>query len=279
MNTAKLTLRSHPGLRLSLRGCRVVGTLALLLSASCQSAGADHAAAAAAADEHHAPLFSAPAALTQPEPGADAAEYSTRLVTLRLFGTSGVTSGEPAGESPAFATLADTATWTTANYHLGQSVGRSLRIVAIFEDGIELADSLAGPGAAHLRLQAGEDLRLRLVEHRFDRAVIDEGAHQFRLHGSSMAALGQRYGLGASVLRMSAAFAGHQGLQLVRLDPQGVLGRLGLLSGDRLLAIDGQTASSEALATLPARVAQPGVLLLTVARGGNVWEAAYVVQD
>ncbi len=198
-------------------------------------------------------------------------------MTLRLFGTSGVGADSPgdSDEPAAFATLADTATWATTNYHLGEGVGRSLRIVAISEDGIELSDSLAG--GARLRLRAGDDLMVRLVEHRFDRAVIDEGQHQFRLQGGSMKDLLATYGLGATSGRMPAAFAGYRGLRLVRVAASGALARMGLQSGDRLLAIDGQAATSELMTTLPERLSQPGVLLLTIARGGNIWEAAYVV--
>lgn len=261
-------------------GARLGGALALLLLASCQSGGpslVDPALAGSAADEGLLPLSSSPSALTQPEPGAAASEYTTRPVTLRLFGTSGVGADSPSGadESAAFATLADTATWATTNYHLGQVVGRGLRIVAISEDGIELSDSLSG--GARLRLRAGEDLTVRLVEHRFDRAVIDEGQHQFRLQGGSMKDLLATYGLGVTSGRMPAAFAGYRGLRLLRVGADGALARMGLQSGDRLLAIDGHAANAELLATLPERLSQPGVLLLTVARGGNVWEAAYVI--
>lgn len=275
MNTQKSLLRSMLGFRPGRAGWRVPGALILLLGASCQSLADDAASTRSIDAELSAPLAVSPAALTQPEPGAPAAEYSTRTVTLRLFGTQGTASGEEA--SAPYATLADTATWATVNYHFGDAVGRNLRIVAIADDGIELADSLAAD-SARLRLRAGEDLTVRLVEHRFDRVVLDDGAHQFRLHGGGMAALLRTHGLGATSVRMSAAFAGFQGLQLLRVDPQGALGRMGLASGDRLLAIAGQAATSEALAVLPERLAQPGVVVLTIARSGNVWDAAYVVQ-
>lgn len=255
--------------------------MALSLLTSCQASDVDGVAPASADGHGTLTLRVSPSTLAQPEPGAAATEYSVRAVTLRLFGTSGAVGGSAgaADETSApFATLADTATWATTNYALGETIGRNLRLVAIFEDGIELADSEAG--GARLRLSAGEDLSVRLVEHRFDRAVIDEGQHQLVVHGTGLAGLLASRGLGATLTRMEAAFAGYRGLALVRVDRRGALARLGLNSGDRLLAIDGEAATADGLAALQARLqsAQPGTFLLTIGRGGSVWEATYVVK-
>lgn len=257
------------------------GAMALSLLTGCQASDGSRVDPASA-DGHEALAYSiSPSTLVQPEPGATATEYSVRAVTLRLFGTSGaagVSAGSVDETSAPFATLADTATWATTNYALGETIGRNLRLVAVFEDGIELVDSEAG--GARLRLSAGEDLSVRLVEHRFDRAVIDEGQHQFVVNGTGLAGLLASRGLGATLTRMEAAFAGYRGLALVRVDRRGALARLGLNSGDRLLAIDGESATADGLAAWQARLqsAQPGTFLLTVGRGGSVWEATYVVK-
>lgn len=277
----KTRMHENPSRRLPWGQIIGGGAMALLLMTGCQSSEGN-SVAPASADGHGAlALRVLPSTLAQPEPGATATEYSVRAVTLRLFGTSGAAGG-PAGAadetSAPFATLADTATWATTNYALGETIGRNLRLVAVFEDGIELVDSEAG--GARLRLSAGEDLSVRLVEHRFDRAVIDEGQHQFVVNATGLAGLLASRGLGATLTRMEAAFAGYRGLALVRVDRRGALARLGLVSGDRLLAIDGEAATADGLAALQARLqaTQPGSFLLTISRGGSVWEATYVVK-
>jgi len=211
-------------------------------------------------------------ALVNAEPGAAATEYRSRNVTLRLFGTQAADD-----EGSAFATLADTTTFATQNYRLGETIGRNLKLYAIRDSGIELVDVVTG---MHRTVEAGQDFTARIIEHDFDRAALDQGQHQWTVKGRSMARLAARYGLGSTVVPMERAFGDWQGVKLGAVDRRGVLGRLGLIEGDLLLAIDGREASVATTAALSGRFAeqQSQVLLLTIARGGNIWEAAYVVE-
>jgi hypothetical protein len=211
-------------------------------------------------------------ALGAPEAGAAATEYQSRLVTLRLFGTQGTSDGDA-----ATATFADTANFATQSYRVGETLGRNLQVAAIHEDRVEVVDVTSG---ARRTILAGQDVNARLIDHDFDRAARDEGQHQWTVKGRVMARLAGRYGLGATTTAMEQPFAGYRGRRLGAVDRRGVFGRLGLKDGDLVLAIDGQAATESALLGIPARFveAKSQVLLLTVARGGNIWEAAYVIE-
>ena len=113
--------------------------LALPWLASCN--GADLASGATVSEREVS-------ALAVAEPGAKATEYSARSATLRLFGTQ----GEGAA---AFATLADTATWDTSNVRVGETMGRSLKLVAVRESAIEIVDTTTN---SRRTVRAGEDL-------------------------------------------------------------------------------------------------------------------------
>jgi C-terminal processing protease CtpA/Prc len=95
-----------------------------------------------------------------------------------------------------------------------------------------------------------------------------------------MSRLAARYGIGATVSAMEQPFGGLHGVKLGAVDGRGVLARLGLQSGDLLLSIDGQPATARSTAGLASRFVekQRAPLVLTIARGGNLFEAAYVVE-
>lgn len=213
-------------------------------------------------------------ALVRPESGSPATEYHSRAVTLRLFGTQGTSETEGEG---ATATFADTTNFATRSYQRGETLGRNLQVVAIYEDRVELLDVTSG---ARRTVRSGDDASVRIIEHDFDGAAHDQGQHQWSVKGRIMSRLAARYGLGATTTVMTQPFAGFAGLKIETVDARGVLGKLGLQAGDLLLAIDGQAASGPLLSTLTARLseAKSQVLLLTIARGGNVWESAYVVE-
>lgn len=213
-------------------------------------------------------------ALVRPESGAPATEYHSRAVTLRLFGTQGTSAGEGEG---ATATFADTANFATRSYQRGETLGRNLQVVAIADDRVEIVDVTSG---ARRTVLAGQDVNVRIIEHDFDGAAQDQGQHQWSVKGRLMSRLAARHGLGATTTVMTQPFAGFAGLKLETVDARGVLARLGLQAGDLLLAIDGNAANGPLLAGIPTRLAEAKsqVLLLTIARGGNIWEAAYVVE-
>lgn len=206
--------------------------------------------------------------LAQPEPGAAAAAYQARPVTLRLFGTQGE------GDT-AFATLADTESWATTNYRVGDTIGRGLKITAIGAGGIEVTDA----GKART-LRTGDDLAARIVEHETDRAALDHGQHRWTVKARVLAQILATRGLGA----LETEAVDYGGIPARRLGPVqagSVLARLGLRRGDLLLALDGAPAGAGTLPQLGEALTrgEPGrVVMLQIVRGGSMWEAAYAVE-
>ena len=206
-------------------------------------------------------------AMTAPEPGAPPAEYKERRVTLRLLGTQGE-------GALASATLADTATWHTRTYKLGESVGRNLRLAAIGESEIELV----GGEVPVRKVRAGEDVQLRLIEHEFDTAAVDKGEHQWTVRAAAMARLLGRYGVGATATPIE--YAGLAGVKLGPVQPGSALGRLGLQQGDLLFEVGGQPATPASLEALAVETTHSRRQVVTVklGRGGALFERASVVE-
>jgi len=147
------------------------------------------AAPAPAASQPAAPISEADSArLAAPEPGAPAAEYRVRMATLRLLGTQGT-------GATASATLADISSWNARTYTVGQTIGRGRKLVAAQADAVEILDSVSG---ARSSLSAGQELRVRLIDHVFDIAAVDHGQHQWTVSSALPARILERYGVGAS---------------------------------------------------------------------------------
>lgn len=215
------------------------------------------------------------ARLAAPEPGATAADYRVRPVTLRLFGTQG------SGDS-ATATLADTSTWATQTYRLGQPLGRGLVLSAVREDAIELRDTVSG--TVHT-VRAGADVATRLIEHSFDYAALDHGQHQWSVRAATLSQILTRYGVGATATEVTLGTTRAARLSVVR--PGSALDRLGFKEGDLLVALDrglaGQPPSPSLLelpAALCARLSQPSsyAVVVTLIRGGARYDVAYAVE-
>ena len=206
-------------------------------------------------------------ALSAPEPGAAPAQYQAKVVTLRLLGTQ----GEGAAAS---ATLADTTSWDTRTYRLGETVGRNLKIAAVRESELELSDG----SATTQTVRAGEDLRVRVVEHEFDTAAVDQGQHQWTVKGAVMSRLLVRYGVGAAAAPVE--FAGLKGVKLGPVQAASVLARLGFQRGDLIFELGGQPVTPQSLTALATEASQSKSQVITVkmARGGALWERAYVVE-
>lgn len=231
---------------------------ALLGLAACSNADAPAQPATAASQAQ---------ALIAPEPGAQPGEYQTREVTLRLLGTQGE-------GATASATLTDTATFYTQTYRVGETIGRNLKVSAVRADAVELS----APGAAAQRIPAGGELRLRLVEHEFDRAAVEQGDHQWVVRAPVMARLFARYGVGA--MAAPVEYAGLPAVRLAAVQPGSALSRLGFAGGDLIFEYNGQPATAATPAALAADATQGRSQVLTVkmGRGGSLWERAYVVQ-
>ena len=206
-------------------------------------------------------------ALSAPEPGAPAAQYQANIVTLRLLGTQGE-------GAEASATLADTTTWDTRTYRLGETIGRNLTVVAVRDSELRLSAGSAGVQT----VRAGQDVRLRVVEHEFDTAAVDQGQHQWTVKAAVMSRLLIRYGVGATAVPVE--YAGLAGVKLAAVQADSVLARLGFQKGDLLLELSGQPVTPQSLALLATGATQSKNQVLTVkmARGGALWERAYVVE-
>ncbi len=208
-------------------------------------------------------------ALSAPEPGAGPAQYRAKGMTLRLLGTQGE-------GAEATATLTDTTTWDTHTYRLGETVGRNLKLAAVRDSEIELRDGSAVPQT----VRAGADFQVRVVEHEFDSAAVDQGEHQWTVRAAVMSRLLIRYGLGATATPVE--YAGLTGVKLGVVQAGSVLERLGFQKGDLLFALSGQPVTVQSLPALATAATQsPGpspVFTVKMARGGSFWERAYVVE-
>lgn len=190
------------------------------------------------------------AGLVSPVPGAGPADYSARERTVRLFGVQG---------DPAFATLADTATWETWNLRVGDDLGRGLRTSAV-DDLIVLRD---GAGRA-VTVSRGTDVRTRTITHRLDEAAVYEGRATWRVDAAAMKEALALHGAGAETASRLDLFP-VPATELVSVDPEGVLARLGFRAGDFLFELDGEPATLDAIVQ---RATASGTLAVSMYRGG-----------
>lgn len=200
--------------------------------------------------------------LSLPEPGARAGEYRARQAVLRLFGVQGV------GTAEAFATVADTRTWATSDHRVGDVLGRNLRIARIDGNGIELAG-----GAAPIRLEIGQDVTVRLVEHDYDRAVSYQGAHRYQVRAAVLRRIAAGRGAGATGEEID--IGGERAVRLGAVAPGSALSRLGLREGDRIHGVDGRPARVADVGLVVERLAAGEPVVLVVGRGHSAWEARY----
>lgn len=184
--------------------------------------------------------------LLAPEPGAAAAEYAARTARYRLFGVQ----LSPV-RSESFATLADTSTWETRNLHLGELLGRNLRVTAITSEGLQLT----GPEDSQL-LPVGRELSLRVIRHRFDTAAVHEGRLRWKVKGSMVSQLRRQYGLGAQAETVTVF--PQPAIRLTHVQESGVFARLGLHEGDLLFYMNGEPLSPAQLDALADQLSTPG---------------------
>lgn len=158
-------------------------------------------------------------ALVSPVPGSQPADYRARERTVRLFGVQG---------EPAFATVADTATWQTWNLGVSETLGRGLR-ASVVTDALVLEDA-----AGHsVRLERGLDVKMRTITHRLDEAATYEGRATWRLDAAAIEEVIALHGGGAeAVLRLDLFPV--SATELVVVDAEGVMARLGFRAGDFL---------------------------------------------
>lgn len=202
--------------------------------------------------------------LLAPEPGASAAEYQATSARYRLFG---VQRSQTPGKS--FATLADTATWETRNLHVGELLGRNLRVRAITPEGLELE----GAGGTRV-LPVGKDVHLRIIRHRFDTAAVHEGRHRWKVDGGALARIRERYGLGGQAEPVNVF--PEPAIRLSHVQEGGVLWRLSLREGDLLFTLDGQPLTPSTLGALADRLVEPGsTVRLRVYREAGLQELTF----
>lgn len=264
-----------PGLRYAL--------LALLLGCN---AGATLDSAAGAVDDAEVRT------LSRPEAGATAAEYHARRATLRLFGVQGLEPGMTPDQVTA--TIADTATWATRDYHVGDVVARNLVVRAIDEGSVTLGASptppstpgsaATAPAGSTLKLTVGGDVTVRLIDHDFDQAVTYQGAHRYVVRTEALRRLRAAHGLGAS--GEIVTLGDTQVLRLTAVARDSALARLGFQDGDRIYEVDGHLPQPADLSAMVDQLGQPGAtrgqtaapassVVIVAGRGHSVWEAHY----
>jgi hypothetical protein len=207
-------------------------------------------------------------ALVAPEPGAAAADYEASTSRYRLFGVQ--ISQVPA---ESFATLAETSAWTVRNLRVGELLGRNMRVAAITPAGLQLT----GDRGTWV-IPVGQEARLRVIRHRFDKAAIHQGRHGWRVDGGAVAQISGRYGMGAQAEPVEVF--GRPALRLVHLQEEGVLARLGFREGDLLFRMNGQQLAPGDLGAFAARMAEPGAKVrLEVFREASIQELTFSVEE
>jgi hypothetical protein len=206
-------------------------------------------------------------ALLAPEPGAAAADYEASTSRYRLFGVQ--ISRVPA---ESFATLAETSTWATRNLHVGELLGRNLRVAAITPAGLQLTGT-----RGTWVLSVGQDAHLRVIRHRFDKAAVHQGRHRWKVDGGAVAQIRGRYGLGAQAEQVHAF--PEPALRLVHLQEGGVLARLGFREGDLLFSMNGKQLTPDDLGAMADQLAEPGsTVRLKVFREAALQELTFSVE-
>ena len=101
----------------------------------------------------------------------DPNDYVASNVPYRLFGTA---KGD--GVRGPSAVIADTTTWSTRTYHVGDALGRGLKVKAIGEHDVTLQSATKDVG-----LGAGNSASLRFIAHRLDLAITPLGRMSYRV--------------------------------------------------------------------------------------------------
>jgi hypothetical protein len=155
---------------------------------------------------------------------------------------------------------------------VGELLGRNLQVAAITSEGLELK----GAEGSQL-LRPGQDVRLRVIQHRFDKAAVHRGRHHWKVDAGAVAQIRGRYGLGAQAQPMNVF--SEPALRLSQLQEGGLLARLGLHEGDLLFSMDGRSLGPSELEVLADRVAEPGrTVRLRVYREAGFKELTFVVE-
>ena len=174
---------------------------------------------------------------------------------------------------PQFATLADTKTWETSNVTVGQTIGRSLKLVAVRENEIDILDTVTGKPQT---VRAGENVSVRIIEHEFDRAAQETASHVFHTDPRGLQRVASRYGVGASC--ETVAFAGHSPCRITAVAKHSLADRLDLKVGDLVVSSDGQPVTPDSLASVLRSMADTAsqARQLTIARHGVFLPRVYL---
>lgn len=193
--------------------------------------------------------------LVSPVPGSQPVDYRARERTVRLFGMQG---------DPAFATVADTATWQTWNLSVTETLGRGLRASAV-TDALVLEDA-----AGHtLRLERGLDVKIRTITHRLDDAATYEGRAMWRVDAAAIKEVLALHGAGAETASRLDLFP-VPATELVTVAPDGVMARLGFRAGDFLLETTAEEVAKRAMSS--------GTFTVTIYRAGAPGTRTYRVE-
>jgi C-terminal processing protease CtpA/Prc len=124
----------------------------------------------------------------------------------------------------------------------------------------------------------GEPVTLRVIRHRYDTLLEDQGRHRFVLKTALLDEVRGRYAPGATTARETAL--PFPALKLSALDPKGLIARLGFEEGDLVFAVDGNDVSQDSAEGLVARFAahREGAVVVNVLRGGNALALNYDLQ-
>lgn len=202
-----------------------------------------------------------------PEAGIDS--YRALAITYRSYGSN---------MEALSAVVTRTDLWQSQTVHVGDTLARNLRVVAINPDSVTLEN---GSGE-QLSLPTNQDVTIDAINHDIDVAVRAELGHRYTVTAPYLAQANQLVGLGADAFSEHIDQLGHGALQITSIDKGGVIDRLGFEKGDIIVTINGQPADQGAgsLNQLVRLLASGGerIVQVEMVRGPDAITTTYVVK-
>jgi len=198
-------------------------------------------------------------------PTVDPTDYLASQVPYRLFGT-----GKGDGATGASAVIADAKTWSTRSYHVGDTVGRGLKVKAIGEHSVTLHSA-----TADIVLNAGaSSTSLRVIAHKLDLAVTSLGKMTYRLDMKTVA----KVPVVLPTVEKTTVY-GETALRLGPVQPDTLLAQADFKEGDLLAGIDGAAVGDDGLEQLKNGLTLgTDTLLVKVIRDGAAYDRTYLKQ-
>ena len=194
----------------------------------------------------------------------DPSDYIGTNAPYRLFGTA---KGD--GVRGSSAVIADATTWSTRTYHVGDTLGRGLKVKAIGDHDVTLQSA-----AKDVALGSGGSTSLRFIAHRLDLAVTPLGKMTYRLAMTTVAQLPV-----AIPTTDSTNIYGEPALRLGPIPVDTLLSQADFQEGDFLASVDGTAVGADGIDQLRRGLTTgTGTLTVRVFRNGVGYDRTYLKQ-